>query len=475
MQLWKWALFFFVVVSASAQTGVLKIEPSCPVLPMLGDPGTKAIKFTYTPSNFLKDSSKLTLEMGLNGRFWPNNTDSLPLIRKGDGSWEGMFTPDPKHLSLYMIFQVKDDATGKIDTHNGDYWDVVLCNSTHGLHVQGVQMRADTYNGVSYENGISRKEDLGKAMSVLKEFIDVPGKNNNYYLLFDYWGLKIKSNPNQEQAWQEVSNEIQNFVQEHRTDKDALLGAVTFVELHKDRLPDDIFPSLLRSIDAIDPQLAVRMERNATVNLLGQDKDSHRRSDGIGSIQKYPTDSSALMLIAERFMLLRDFKDVATAETFFNECVQHHADWADLYASLAAIYVDSNQKLDRALQLFDQAEGLGADGIRQPQRSAAGYVVLSPDPEQSKATLAYWRARIYLAQNHADLALPLALKAAERQHSSERVFLLAQTYEATGEKQKAMDAYFDALSLPSTYAPDEKEKADPSMGRWWLRHKGNSG
>src|SRR5262249_1312212 len=135
-------------------------------------------------------------------------------------------------------------------------------------------------------------------------------------------------------------------------------------------------------------------------------------------------------------------------------------DWGDLYAALASIYIENNQKLGQALELLDHAEKLGPDGVHPPQRAAADYVVLGPDYEQSQTEITYWRARAYLAQGHGDLALPFALKAEERRKTAARSFVVAQAYEATGEKQKAIDKYFEALTMPSINAIEEKERLE---------------
>src|SRR5262245_22717118 len=119
MQLWKWApvLCFAVFFPVFLHAGDLKIDPSVPVVFSLNDPGTTKITITYTPSAAEKidASQKLTLEVGINGNFWPNNTQSVALIRQADGTWKATLEREAKELWLYLIFQVRNETSGKID------------------------------------------------------------------------------------------------------------------------------------------------------------------------------------------------------------------------------------------------------------------------------------------------------------------------------------------------------------------------
>jgi thiol-disulfide isomerase/thioredoxin len=258
-----------------------------------------------------------------------------------------------------------------------------------------------------------------------------------------------------------LSNEIRSFTADHRADKGALMGAFNFIQINHENLAQDLFPQTLRYIDAIDSGLSKRLERSASLNLIFDQKDSSRRAAMMGQfIRKFPTDPNILTVVGASFRYMRDSHDVIGAEKLFEGRKALEPDWADLYAGLASIYIDNNQKLDQALALLDYAEKLGPDGVHPPQRAAADYVVLGPDFGQSQAEIAYWRARAYVAQDHGDLALPFALKAEERKKNAARTFVVAQAYEAVGEKQKAVDKYFEALTMPSINSLEERERLE---------------
>jgi len=72
----------------------------------------------------------------------------------------------------------------------------------------------------------------------------------------------------------------------------------------------------------------------------------------------------------------------------------------------------------------------------------------------------YWQARIYLLQGKGDLALPLSLKVLESRKAPDVQFVLAQAYEATGQKEKALDTYLEAILTPSRGQREYMERVE---------------
>ncbi len=54
-------------------------------------------------------------------------THSVPFVRTTDGLWTAKLVRDAKEFWVYLIMQVRDDATGEVDDNRGAYWDLVFC------------------------------------------------------------------------------------------------------------------------------------------------------------------------------------------------------------------------------------------------------------------------------------------------------------------------------------------------------------
>jgi thiol-disulfide isomerase/thioredoxin len=453
-------------VSAHSETSRLRIAPACPVAGM-ADQGTKEIHVIYSPGNpaaTIKNPKQLELEAGIDGEFNPDNTRSAPFTAKDDGTWQATLTRGEREFWLYLIFEVKETGTGQIDDNHGDYWDVVLCDPDGQRNFQGVEEQARDYTGYHFDNGISRKEDYAKAVSVLEEFMKTPGPDR-YSSLFFYWEYKVHRDGNNDAAWQKVSTEIAQFIDDHQLDLYALDNAFGFVNNRGKHLRADLYPKLLRAIEVLDRDSAANLDRSALFGRIRRETDIQKRADALATfVQKYPNDPEAPWAAAERFNSLRQLHDINSAELLFPQLVQYDPYRADTYVVMAAVYIESSQKADQALKLLDQAEQLGSAGKRDWSPQIPFFAIASPDPTYTQTSLAYWRARAFLLQDKGDLALPLAEKViGQRKHSAE-YFLLAQAYESVGEKQKAVDAYFEALALPS----EESEQQQGRLERLWI-------
>jgi len=460
-------LFLVVPLAFSQQPAlshkpVLTIEPSCPVvIPKDGD--SKEMHVSYYPSNpaaTIKDPQKLTLEVGVNGRSWRDNTRSAPFVRRDDGSWQATLPRrDDKDAWFYLIFAVKDEATGQVDDNGGQYWDAVSCNENGSPNQGGVQNLAASYTGYVFDNGIGRQEDYGKAVAALEDFVKTAGAPG-YQVLEIYWGYKVKLYGNDDAAWKKVGDEVSRFVDDHRANEDALIGAFSFVQLHEKHLPPELYPKLMHDIAAIDPTEANNLDRMASYNRIGEEKDARKRADLLADFaRKYPKDPSAQDAYVERFAALRQLHDVSAAEAAFPKLLEIDPDWADTYATMAVIYIENKQKVDDALNLLDKAE---QDATPDFHRSMTFHIfsVLSPDSSRNQGMLAYWRAQAYLQLGKPELALPQSQRAAEQLKSSSADYVLAQAYEAAGQNQKAVDAYLKAIARPSGQQLEQEKRLE---------------
>ena len=464
-----WSAFAFAILLMThltiAQRSGLKIDPSCPVAAG-GDEETKEIHFTYypqSPAARIKNPQKLELEVGVNGRFCRDNTRSTPFTKNDDGTWQATLTHKNKDdVWFYLMFQVKDTANGDIDDNSGQYWDAVACNSDGSLNESGVESKAESYSGFRFDNGIARQQDYKKAIAVIDDFIKIDPVAGSG-LLSRSWDYKTRLYGNDDAAYAKISAEVSHFIDDHQHDEDALRGTFFYVLNHEKRLPPELYARLMRYLEAIDPEEAAKLDHMAAFTRLRHEKDTRKKADGLAEfIRKYPTDREAPNACVEYSEVLRTLQDVAGAEAVFPTLKQFDPVWPDSYATMAAIYLENDQKPEESLKLLDQAEQIGPHD--RSQHAFYRLVTLSPDDTHTAATLAYWRARAYLLQGKGDLALPLAQKAAEDQKTSDRYFVLAQAYEAAGQKDKAVDAYLTTLARQSQQSAAERERLE----KLWL-------
>jgi thiol-disulfide isomerase/thioredoxin len=448
---------------ALPQKPALKIEPSCLWVIPDQDGASKEVSAIYFPANpaaKITEPRKLVLEVGVNGRFWRDNTRSAPFIRKDDGSWQATLPRrDEKDAWFYLIFAVKDEATAQVDDNGGQYWDAVSCSANGSLNQAGMQALAASYTGYLFDNGIGRQKDYGKAVAALEDFVKTAGAPG-YQALEDYWNYKVKLYGNDDAAWKKVADEVTRFVGDHRIDEYALIGAFNFVQPNERHLPSELYPRLMHDIAALDPEEAAKLDQMALRNRARREKDDRKRAEELAAFaRKYPHDRFAPDAYADRFATLRELHDVPAAEAVYPRLIEIDPSWADTYATMAVIYIENKQKPEEALKLLDKAEQLGAPDFRASP-AFHRVSVLSSDSSRNQGTLAYWRAQAYLQQAKPDLALPQAQKAAEQRKSSDAYYVLGQSYEAMGQNQKAADAYLEAISRPSGRQVEQEERLE---------------
>jgi thiol-disulfide isomerase/thioredoxin len=458
-------LFFWSLSTAPslfAQALPFVVEPKCPVSGTV-DEDTKELRITYFPASpgaAIKSPQRPVLEVGVNGPYWQDNAASAPFTRNASGTWQATLVRGEKEHWVYLMFQVKDVATGQIDDHGRQYWDVVPCYDSGERNSQGVAEQARSYTGYRFDNGMGREQDYANAVAILDNFMKQPGKER-YSLIHDYWDYRVKQSGNDAAAWTKVSVEIGRFIDDHHLEIEALDGVSSFVVINEKFLPSPIYPRLMSAIEKLDPDRAAKIDRWAALTRIRREKDSRQKADDLGEfIRKYPNEAGTPLAAVQRMSLLRNLHDVDAAALLFPQLLQFDAGRADTYATMAAIYIDNGQNVDEALKLLDRAQQLGKSGVESGASRIPSYLVLSPDPAQAAARLSYWRARAYLQQGKGQLAVPLAQKTLEQQKSSANYFLMAQAYEAVGEKQKAVDSYIEAISHPSQDASLERERLE---------------
>jgi hypothetical protein len=167
-------------------------------------------------------------------------------------------------------------------------------------------------------------------------------------------------------------------------------------------------------------------------------------------VAKYPDGTLLALAQSNRFTYLIGLGDAAGAAAALEAYRQAQKRETrsfrdpDEYASLlslARLYIEKKIKLDQALKLTDEAQAsTQADyALRQP----LGF------RQQIEAQAALVRSLAYLALKQPAQALEQIKKSTEIQKSPESYFVLAQALAANGEKNQALDAYFEAALEPS--------------------------
>jgi hypothetical protein len=133
--------------------------------------GRQPLIVTYLPRSpgaKIKHPQKLSLEVVVNNGQTPEfgpGTRSVPFVRMSPDAWKATLTrQSDRDIWLYLIFMVKDDASGQVDDNGGQYWD-------YAANPSGLAMQVSSYRGKSFENGISRARDMTKATAILADAV----------------------------------------------------------------------------------------------------------------------------------------------------------------------------------------------------------------------------------------------------------------------------------------------------------------
>src|ERR1700733_3062390 len=294
-------LFLLVSALSQVQPAALRIDPPCPIYGSEGH-GSKQLAITYDPQSSaasLKNPTKPILDIVVNGPYWADNTRSVDLVRQGDGSWQAVVSHKNNDYWAYMMFQVRDQDTGKIDNNSGKYWDLVLYNPEGGPSFDGLHEQAQSYTGESFDNGMSRTPDFEHAISIIEKYLNSAAPDR-YEMLSDYWDFKLRREADSNLGWGKVSEEVRAFIDDHSSDEPALRGAFNFVSNHESRLPADLYPKLMHDLQMLDPQTADRLYRGTLFRRATHAGDLHKRSEAMAEfITKYPDDRLSTAMAAD--------------------------------------------------------------------------------------------------------------------------------------------------------------------------------
>lgn len=149
----------------------------------------------------------------------------------------------------------------------------------------------------------------------------------------------------------------------------------------------------------------------------------------------------------ERLDALGDAGDVEGAEAEFRDFAILVPDEADLYATMASIYIRHKTKLNEAFTLLNKAEGkLSADA-----ESSGFVVVLSGSLDENRASLRLWRGEALLELREWAKAEDCLKRSVHTLDDAEAYALLAQAQEHQKKWKDAKDSYLKACIRSSSH------------------------
>lgn len=424
--------------------------PACPVGG--SQQFTKNLQIIYFPDagGAIKNPQSLMLRLVFNGRSWRDNDRTVPFQRRDDGSWQASL---PLAFQwVYAIWYVRDDVTGKRDDNDGRYWDAVFCDANGKKLGDGIRYQAEGYAGSIFGDDIKRETDYDRAISVIEQ----SDAGAHGILLYDEWVYQFRRQNQYQREHQELANEIRQGLALHAADPDYLRQTAMFLVGFEDAFPSQL---VQHAVDISD-RMAVRGMPSVRCELDREHAESienpAQRAKALGEwLAKYPDDrADSNEIRKERLDALGDAGNIDSAEVVFRDLAIRVPDEADLYATMASIYIEHKTHLNEALALLDRAEGkLSAGG------ESSGYVVvLSGSPDENRATLNFWRGRAFSELRQWAKAEDYLERSARALDEAEAYALLAHAQEQQNKWRDAKNSYLEASVRSSSHDQEYVEQ-----------------
>ena len=436
------------------------VDPICPVnsFSRSGVPNaTGELRVMYYPQAKqarIKRPEALHLYVGFNYPRMSNNSADISFAQYDD-HWEAIVPLQKTHTG-YAIFHIKDEKSGAVDDNDGKFWDVIFCTPLGDRDLNSILRQAESYTGVTWPMGIHRTKDYNKAVSLLEGYLSSDPLASKHSFAYEYlWNYKAARDGGDAKAWASVAGEIDKYIQSHLDEWQSVRSIGNYVVRNQDKLPPAFVDRVIPQIDALnkDSKNPLKAQLMYTRALRMQDR-KQRMAAMDEFIKSYPDAVEVVFALDSKFYDFAAQRDVAGAEAAFAAAMKSRETHKDqlrgsindhnLYLTLAELYIENGVKLDEALKLADQSRDVMKAETSEPGILVAPEVLGSMD-----AQIADTKARAYMAMKKSQDAAQQAQKALEQHKSSSTYLVLAQAQAAAGEKQKTLDAYFEALLLPS--------------------------
>jgi thiol-disulfide isomerase/thioredoxin len=444
-----------VKVSEPAMVAV----PACPIV----DAGksTKELQIDYFPSRpgaAIRDPHSLTLRLVFNTPNTLHSDRTISFNRQKDGSWRAIVPLLPRHN--YAIWYVRDSSTGQRDDNNGRYWDLVFCDQAGKKLNDGIHAQAEGYAGAIFSDDLKRSADYQRALSILAANIDIADRRSSR-LVCDEWVYKFRLHSSQRAAPPELVQEIEKGLSQHPDAVGYVDGTANFLVNWQQAFPPALVEKAANLADRVVPgaRAVSDLERGRAEDL----QDPHARAQALGQwLTNNPNDRLyANYVRKERLETFGDLLEVDSAEACFHDLTKRIPYDADIYATMASIYIRSaaagpRADLGQALILLDNA----GEHLRSPRyREGLDYAItLDEDVGRNKAILGFWRGRALFEEakwNEAESFLIRAAPALSPSRlSTEAYVFLGRAQEQQQEWSRAKSTYLEA-SLRSPEAVDK--------------------
>ena len=430
---------FAQTISPDTRIAPVAILPECPVVDSsVASPGnvTKAVRIDYYPSSSgasMKNPTQLTLRLAFNGADWRNNNRTLPFQKQGDGSWR-VIVPINTSWS-YAVWYVRDDTNGQRDDNHGQYWDFSLCGVDGKKRPDAVRYQARSYLGSILADDIRRTVDYDRAISI----IEASRPDVGYRLLDEEWYYKYRRSK-AESSDVALEAEFTIGLAAHSSDPNYVNETAGFLVRFEKSFPAWLLEYGVHLTEQVVPNSSIRRdlarERAEGIENLRQ------RAIALGEwLARYPDDQFYdLEIRKERLNAFGDLGDVTSAQECFQDLVKRVPDEADLYATMASIYIRQRVQLDRALGLLEESRKYIGN-----QRYVPFYITLhSGDPLGNTAIIDWWRGRALAQQSRWNDAEESLAKAVSIMDKAEPYSVLAHAQEQQQKWKSAKANYLQA-------------------------------
>ena len=427
------------------------VDPVCPVSLSPQIPSSsREIRVFYFPKAMgakLKNPKSLSLQIAFNGPHYSDNNEVIPFSRSDD-YWEAVV---PQKIRVaYAVFDIKD-GSGALDDNGGQYWDLVYCDPQGQKDPSGLFAQARSYKGETWPLGIRRSRDMAKAVSLMEKVVATNDRGPSWALR-TLWEFQAQRDGGDAKAWKSVAAETDELLAKNPDDISTQQIVAGFVIDHQEDLPPDFVERTINALDSKRIGQSNRWRGELAYNRAVRVVDPKKRLAAIDLfITTYPNATQSTFAQAARFYCFLELKDITNAEAAlasYRSTTAKHPEIVDEGSedmALAELYIEEDTKLESALSLLDRSsKRLNAEMKSSPTAYGAGI------RESMDAQFEIDRARAYLALHRFPSALDHADKAvAAQMKSAEAHAILAAAFAATGNKQRALDEYFEAALRPS--------------------------
>lgn len=441
------------------------------------------IHIRYNPSApvaLLRSSRSLTLHIANVVLPSQATVHDLSMTRQPDGTWIADFDPPTPFGWGYFVFYFEDNQHHP-DRNHGAYWDIAMCFRGEPFPEAAIQ-KSNSWMGELIAPGIQRPLDIGKAIAVLKDdFARYPNHVTDFYML---WTDELTMGDKSPASYEKVGREVDEYVAKYGNNSYPLMAVMGFVAANQAELPPGTVERFRQATIALpqtaEPTEAWRispgkiarskawikgMERNRDNILAELDfwpiwSETNLRqqtTDFLAYIHTYPNSTRNGEAYSRAMYDQMSLNDMAGIENVYNQWSSWDPKNPDPPAILAHYYLDHKLKLERAVELLNQAQTLFraavpenadkssrrmfANGIKS---NSFGEVAPFPD---ARGKIEFLRGQVYSLLNRLPEAradLEAAVKAMP--DNPDVQFAVGQIREKMGDTAQALDAYLAAAS-----------------------------